>query len=47
MAGNFGFCGGIGLNGLDLFGYFWGDAKKNKKKEIKNKGADFFNRGKL
>jgi hypothetical protein len=33
MAGNFGFCGRIGLNGLDLFGSFWGNAKKNNKKK--------------
>jgi hypothetical protein len=41
-AGNFGFCGLIGLNGLDLFGSFWGNAKKNNKKEIKNRAAEFF-----
>jgi hypothetical protein len=29
MAGNFGFCGEIGLSGLDLFGSFGGNAKKN------------------
>jgi len=32
MAGNFAFRGQIGLSGLDLFGSFWGDAKKNNKK---------------
>jgi len=29
MAGNFGFRGLIGLNGLDLFDPFWGNAKKD------------------
>jgi hypothetical protein len=29
MAGNFGFRGVIGLSGLDFFGSFWGNAKKN------------------
>jgi len=32
MAGNFGFRGLIGLNGLDLFDPFWGNAKKDNKK---------------
>ncbi|MFO8000372.1 MAG: hypothetical protein R6U46_03950 [Marinilabilia sp.] len=36
MAGNFGFRGLIGLNGLDLFVSFWGNAKKKNNKEIKN-----------
>jgi len=30
MGGNFGFRGEIGLSGLDLFGSFGGNAKKNK-----------------
>jgi len=35
MAGNFGFRGRIGLNGLDFFRSFWGNAKKaNKKNKI-------------
>jgi len=42
MAGNFGFRGLIGLNGLDLFGSFWGNAKKNINKENKNWAADLF-----
>jgi hypothetical protein len=29
MAGNFGFRGEPGLSGPDLFGSFWGNAKKN------------------
>jgi hypothetical protein len=32
MAGNFGFCGRIGLSGPDLFGSFLGNAKKNNGK---------------
>ena len=32
MAGNFGFRGLIGLSGLDFFGSFWGNAKKNNGK---------------
>jgi hypothetical protein len=32
MAGNFGFRGEPGLSGLDLFGSFWGNAKKNNGK---------------
>jgi len=35
MAGNFGFRGGIGLNGLDFFVSFWGNAKKKINREIK------------
>ena len=42
MAGNFGFRGLIGLNGLDLFVSFWGNAKKKVNKEIKNWAADLF-----
>jgi hypothetical protein len=41
MAGNFGFRGRIGLNGLDLFHSFWGNAKKDNKKYILNRSADF------
>jgi len=44
MAGNFGFRGGIGLNGLDFFVSFWGNAKKKINREIKNRSADFFSR---
>ncbi|MDN5290602.1 MAG: hypothetical protein PWQ06_841 [Anaerophaga sp.] len=33
MAGNFGFRGQIGLSGPDLFGSFWGNAKKNNGNE--------------
>jgi hypothetical protein len=32
MAGNFGFRGEPGLSGPDLFGSFWGNAKKNNGK---------------
>jgi hypothetical protein len=42
MAGNFGFRGRIGLNGLDFFVSFWSNAKKKIYKEIKNWAADFF-----
>ena len=35
MAGNFGFRGRIGLNGLDFFVSFWSNAKKKINKEIK------------
>jgi len=42
MAGNFGFRGRIGLNGLDFFVSFWSNAKKKIYKEIKKWSADFF-----
>jgi hypothetical protein len=42
MAGNFGFRGRIGLNGLYFFVSFWSNAKKKNNKEIKNWSADFF-----
>jgi len=42
MAGNFGFRGRIGLNGLYFFVSFWSNAKKKIYKEIKNWSADFF-----
>ncbi|PRZ01683.1 hypothetical protein BY457_10288 [Marinilabilia salmonicolor] len=35
MAGNFGFRGRIGLNGLYFFASFWSNAKKKINKEIK------------
>jgi len=35
MAGNFGVCGRLGLNGLDFFVSFWSNAKKKINKEIK------------
>ncbi|MFO8001497.1 MAG: hypothetical protein R6U46_09645 [Marinilabilia sp.] len=34
----------IGLNGLDLFVSFWGNAKKKINKEIKIWSADYFSR---
>ncbi|MFW6268058.1 MAG: hypothetical protein ACOC1E_02870, partial [Marinilabiliaceae bacterium] len=43
-AGNFGFRGMIGLNGLDLFVSFWGNAKKKINEEIKNWSADILSR---
>jgi hypothetical protein len=36
MAGNLGFRGWIGLNGLDFFVSLWSNAKKKIYKEIKN-----------
>jgi hypothetical protein len=34
-AGNFGFRGRIGLSGLDFFGSFWGNAKKDNNLKLK------------
>jgi len=37
----------IGLNGLDLFRSFWGNAKKNFNKEIKKWAAGLFSSSKI